>query len=81
LAVGGLDGGAHGGALPLGAGADGPGWGKLRPGRDDFLDDGFAGAELGDDGDESTLGGGCDAAVRGVVAEPDDVGDVGVVVG
>ena len=80
LAVGGLDGGAHGRALPFGAGADGPGWGGLRPGRDDFLDDGFVGAEFGDDGDDSTFGGGGDAAIGGVVAEPDDVGDVGVVV-
>jgi hypothetical protein len=81
LAVGGLDGGAHGGALPGGADADGPGGSGLRPGGDDFLDDGFAGAELGDDGDEATFGGGGDAAVGGVVAEPDDVGDLGVEVG
>jgi len=44
LAVGGLDGGAHRRSLPFGADADGPGRGELRPGRDDFLDDGFAGA-------------------------------------
>jgi hypothetical protein len=81
LAVGGLDGGAHGGALPLGAGADGPGGRGLGPGRDDFLDHGFVGAELGDDGDDSALAGRGDAAVGAVVAEPDDFGDFGVVVG
>ena len=43
--------------------------------------DGFAGSELGDDGDEAALGGGGDAAVGPVVAEPDDSGDLGVVVG
>ena len=81
LAVGELEGGAHRCALPDGACADGPRGRGQGPGRDGFLDDGFAGAELGDDGDESTFGGGRDAAVGGVVAEPDCVGDVGVVVG
>jgi len=81
LAVGGLDGGAHGSSLPFGTDADGPGRGKLGPGGDDFLDYGFAGAEFGDDGDESTLGGGGDTAIGAVVPEPDYVGDVGVVVG
>ena len=81
LAIGELESSAHGGALPFGAGADGPGWGGLGPGGDDFLDDGFAGAEFGDDGDDSTFGGCGDAAIGGVVAEPDYVGDIGVVVG
>jgi hypothetical protein len=80
LAIGELDGSAHGRALPFGADADGPGGCELGPGSDDFLDDGFVGAELGDDGGDSTFGGGGDSAVGGVVAEPDDVGDVGIVV-
>ena len=36
---------------------------------------------MGDDGDDSAFGGGGDATVGGVVAEPDDVGDEGVEVG
>jgi hypothetical protein len=80
-ASGELEGGAHGGALPGGADADGMRGGGLRPGGDDLLDEGLVGAELGDDGDYAGFGGGGDAAVGGVVAEPDDVGDLGVVVG
>jgi hypothetical protein len=45
------------------------------------LDDGLAGAELGDDGDEAAFGGGGNAAVGPVVAEPDDGRDLGIVVG
>ncbi len=81
LAVRGLDGGAHGGALPLGADANGPGRRGLGPGGYDLLDDGLVGTEFGDHGDNSTFGGGGDAAIGGVVAKPNDVGDVGVVIG
>ncbi len=76
-----MEGGAHGGALPDGWGADGIGCGRLGPGGEEFLDDGLTGTELGDDGDDASFGGGGDAAVGGVVAEPDDVGDEGVEVG
>ncbi len=80
-AAGGLEGGAHGGPLPGWSGAGGVlrcGW---RPGSEDSLDDGLARAELGDDGDEAAFGSGEDAAVGGVIAEPGDIGDLGVVVG
>jgi len=55
-------------------------WGVwLRPLAYHLLYDGFMSAELGDDGDEAAVsGGGGDAAVGGVVAEPDDLGDGGV---
>jgi hypothetical protein len=41
-------------------------------------DYGTAGSQLGDDGYESSLGGGEGAAVGGVIAVPDGVGDGGV---
>ncbi len=53
----------------------------LGPRGEELLNDGFAGAELGYDGDDSAFGGGGDAAVGCVVAEPDGVGDEGVEVG
>ena len=81
LGAGELQGGAHGDALPDGGGADGVGRCFLGPGSEEFVDDGFAGAELGDDGDDSAFGGGGDAAVGCVVAEPNDVGDEGIEVG
>ena len=65
----------------MAASADGVGGSGLGPGGEEFLDDGFAAAELGDDGDDSAFGGGGDAAVGCVVAEPDDFGDEGIEVG
>ena len=56
-------------------------WLRLRPSADLLLDHGAAGSELGDDGEEASAGRGGDAAVGGVVAEPDDIGDGGVEVG
>ena len=56
-------------------------WSGLRPWADLLLDDGTPRAELGDDGEEAAFGCGGDAAVGGVVAEPDYVGDGGVEVG
>ena len=53
----------------------------MGPGGEEFLHDGLAGAELGDDGDDSAFGGGGDAAVGCIVAEPDDFGDEGIEVG
>jgi len=51
----------------------------LGPLADYFLDYGFVRAELGYDGDEASVScRGGDAAVGGVVAEPDDLGDGGV---
>ncbi len=78
LAAGELQGGAHGGALPDGGSADGVGGRGLRPGGENLLNDGLARTELGDDGDDAAFGVGGDAAVGGVVAEPDDIGDEGV---
>ena len=78
---GGLDGDADWKALPFGGLAD---WDEvvgLGPGAYLALDDGAAGSELGDDGEEAALGGGGDSAVGGVVAEPGYVGDGGVEVG
>ncbi len=81
LTAGELQGGAHGGALPDGGGADRLGGAWLRPGGEALVDDGLAHAKLGDDGHHGALGGGGDATVGCVIAEPDDVGDQGVEVG
>ena len=81
FAAGWLQGDAHGQALPLGGLADGDEVVGLGPGADLLQDDGAARAELGDDGEEAAFGGCGDAAVGGIVAEPDDVGDGGVEVG
>ena len=81
VAAGGFEGDAHGGALPLGGLADGDEVVGLGPGGELLEDGGLACAELGDDGEEASLGGGGDAAVGGVVAVPDDGGDDGVEVG
>ena len=89
VSAGGLEGGAHGEALPFGGGADGAGVVGLGPAANGTLGDGFAAAGLSYDGDEAansftlgrTAGGGGGAAIGGVVAEPDGVGDGGVEVG
>jgi hypothetical protein len=54
---------------------------RLWPFADQLLHDSATAAELGDDGEEASLGGVGGAAVGGVVAEPDGVGDYGVEVG
>jgi hypothetical protein len=81
FAAGWLQGDAHGQALPLGGLAD---WDEviaLGPRADLLLDYGAARTKLGDDGEETAFGCGGDAAVGGVVAEPDYVGDGGIEVG
>ncbi len=81
IAAGWFEGDAHGQALPLCGLADGDEVVGLRPGADLLPDYRTARSELGDDGEETAFGGGGDAAVGGIVAEPDDVGDGGVEVG
>jgi hypothetical protein len=81
IAAGGLESNAEGLALPLGGLADGRYGSGLRPLAYLLLDDGAARAKLGDDGEEAAFGGCRGAAVGGVVAEPDGVGDLGVEVG
>lgn len=78
---GGLEGDADGEALPAGGLADGDEVVWLGPVADLLLNDGTVGSKLGDDGVEAAFGGGGGAAVGGVVAEPDGIGDGGVEVG
>ena len=47
LGAGELQGGAHGGALPDGGGADGVGGSCLGPGGEEFVDDGLCGRRAG----------------------------------
>jgi hypothetical protein len=54
---------------------------RLRPWANLFLDDSATRSKLGDDGEEAAFGCGGDAAVGGVIAEPDDIGDGGIEVG
>ena len=72
---------AHGGALPDGDCTHRICRCGLGPRGEKFLDDGFACAELANNGDDAPFSGGSDAAIGCVVAEPDDVGDDGVEVG
>lgn len=83
VAAGWLDGDAEWEALPCCGLADGDEVVRLGPAADGFLDYGFACSELGDDDVEAAAAfdGGVGAAVGGVVAEPDGVGDDGVEVG
>src|SRR5271170_818319 len=78
FAAGWFQGDAHRQALPLSGLADRNEVVGLGPRADLLLDHGAACAELRHDGEETALGCGGDAAVGGVVAEPDHVGDSGV---
>ena len=81
LRSGELHGDTHGEALPLGRLADGIGVAGLGPLGERTKNDGAAGSELGDDRDQAAFGCGADAAVGGIVTEPDRTGDGGVEVG
>ena len=78
IAAGWFKGDTHWEALPLCRLADGDEVVGLRPGADLFPDYRTAGSELSDDGEEAAFRCGGDAAVGGIVAEPDDIGDGGV---
>src|SRR6266702_3166775 len=78
VAAGGLQGDAHGQALPPGGLADRDEVVGLGPLADLPLDYGVAGSQLRDDGEEASLGGVGGSAVGGIVAEPDGVRDDGV---
>ena len=69
---------AQGAALPVCGFAGGCGGVRDWPFSDGLLHDGAARSELGDDEKEAAFGRGAGAAVGGVVAEPDGVGDHGV---
>src|ERR1700754_13994 len=82
LAAGGLYGYAERQALPLGGLAYRDEVIGLWPSPEELLDDRSTGSELGDyDVEAGSFGGGGGAAVGGVVAKPDGVGDEGIEVG
>lgn len=81
FSAGGLDGDAHGQALPFGRLTDRNEVVRLRPSADLLLDHGAASSKLGDNGEEASASRGGDAAVGSIVAKPDGIGDFGIEVG